>query len=41
MYTSGQAEGAAAEYLEWINSDEGQCILIEIGYAPYRQVTCG
>lgn len=41
MYTAGQPEGAVADYLAWINSDEGQCLLLDIGYAPFRQVTCG
>ena len=36
MYTAGEPEGAAAEYLNWILSEEGQCILVEIGYAPVR-----
>ena len=41
MYTAGQPEGAAKEYLDWILSDEGQCIIQEKGYAPIRTVTCG
>ena len=41
MYTSGQPEGAIKEYLDWILSDEGQCIIQEKGYAPVRTVTCG
>jgi phosphate transport system substrate-binding protein len=36
MYTAGEAEGATKEYLDWIMSDEGQCILVEKGYAPAR-----
>ncbi len=36
MYTAGEPEGAAKEYLDWILSDEGQCILVEKGYAPVR-----
>jgi len=36
MYTAGEAEGATKEYLDWILSDEGQCILVEKGYAPVR-----
>jgi phosphate transport system substrate-binding protein len=34
MYTAGEPEGATKEYLDWILSDEGQCILVEKGYAP-------
>lgn len=40
MYTAGMPEGAVREYLDWVLSDEGQCILREIGYAPARAVTC-
>jgi phosphate transport system substrate-binding protein len=36
MYTAGEPEGATKEYLDWILSDEGQCILAEKGYAPVR-----
>jgi phosphate transport system substrate-binding protein len=41
MYTAGQPEGAIKEYLDWILSEEGQCIIREKGYAPVRSVTCG
>jgi phosphate transport system substrate-binding protein len=41
MYTAGEPEGAVKEYLDWILSDEGQCILVEKGYAPIRgDLTC-
>ncbi len=40
MYTRGQPEGAIKVYLDWILSDEGQCIIAEKGYAPVRAVTC-
>jgi phosphate transport system substrate-binding protein len=40
MYTRGQPEGAIKEYMEWILSDEGQCIIQEKGYAPMRTVKC-
>ncbi len=40
MYTSGQPEGAVKEYMDWILSDEGQCIILEKGYAPVRPITC-
>ena len=36
MYTPGEPEGATKEYMDWILSDEGQCILVEKGYAPVR-----
>jgi len=41
MYTDGEPTGAVKEYLDWIMSDEGQCIIQEKGYAPIRPVTCG
>jgi phosphate transport system substrate-binding protein len=41
MYTRGQPTGAVKEYLDWILSDEGQCIILEKGYAPMRPVSCG
>jgi phosphate transport system substrate-binding protein len=40
MYTAGEPEGAVKEYLDWIMSDEGQCIILDKGYAPARPVTC-
>jgi phosphate transport system substrate-binding protein len=40
MYTSGQPEGAVKQYMDWILSDEGQCIILEKGYAPVRGMTC-
>jgi phosphate transport system substrate-binding protein len=40
MYTAGKPEGAIKEYLDWILSDEGQCIILDKGYAPVRDVTC-
>ena len=41
MYTAGQPEGAIKEYLDWILSDIGQCIIANKGYAPVRVVDCG
>ena len=41
MYTAGQPEGAVKDYLDWILSDEGQCIIQKKGYAPVRVVSCG
>ncbi|HEX9735106.1 MAG TPA: phosphate ABC transporter substrate-binding protein [Thermoanaerobaculia bacterium] len=40
MYTRGEPEGALKEYLDWILSDEGQCIILDKGYAPVRDVDC-
>ena len=40
MYTNGEATGEIKAYLDWILSDEGQCIIANIGYAPVRHVIC-
>ncbi len=40
MYTAGEPQGEVAEYLQWILSHDGQCILFEKGYAPVLTVTC-
>jgi len=40
MYTNGEPEGAIKSYLDWILADEGQCILLNKGYAPAHDVTC-
>jgi phosphate transport system substrate-binding protein len=40
MYTNGEPQGAIKQYLDWILSDDGQCILLKKGYAPVRDVSC-
>jgi phosphate transport system substrate-binding protein len=40
MYTRTQPEGAVKGYLDWILSDEGQCILQDQGYAAVRSLDC-
>lgn len=40
MYTNGEPQGEIKQYLDWIKSDEGQCVLMKKGYAPARDVTC-
>ncbi|MBF0096091.1 MAG: phosphate ABC transporter substrate-binding protein [Magnetococcales bacterium] len=40
LYTPGEAKDAVREYLHWIKSDQGQCILFNKGYAPYRPLPC-
>jgi len=40
MYTNGEPTGFVGEYLNWIKSDEGQCIILEKGYAPATEVSC-
>ncbi len=40
MYTSGQPTGKTKAYMDWILSDDGQCIILNKGYAPIRDVNC-
>jgi len=40
MYTNGAPQGLIKEYMDWILSDAGQCILKNKGYAPVRDVAC-
>ena len=40
MYTAGTPEGKVKEYLDWILSPSGQCILKKKGYAPVMSVSC-
>ena len=40
MYTNGEPQGAIKDYMDWIHSDAGQCILKKKGYAPVRDVKC-
>jgi len=40
MYTNGEPTGDIKEYLDFILSDEGQCIILKKGYAPIRDVSC-
>ena len=41
MYTAGEPKGATGEYMKWILSDAGQCIIVDKGYASVRDVNCG
>lgn len=40
MYTSGEPVGGIKAYMDWILSTEGQCIILDMGYAPVQNVTC-
>ena len=40
MYTNGEPKGAIKDYMDWIMSDAGQCILVKKGYAPIHAVKC-
>jgi len=41
MYTNGEPTGHIGDYLNWIKSDVGQCIILVKGYAPAKPVSCG
>ena len=40
MYTNGEPQGEVKNYMDYIMSDPGQCIIKEKGYAPVRAVKC-
>ncbi|MBF0098134.1 MAG: PstS family phosphate ABC transporter substrate-binding protein [Magnetococcales bacterium] len=40
IYTNGQPRGEVEQYLNWILSTEGQCIVQKLGYAPIRALPC-
>ena len=40
MYTNGEPQGDVKNYLDWIMSDTGQCIIKAKGYAPMKTVEC-
>ncbi len=40
MYTRDEPKGMTKQYIDWILSDEGQCIIAKKGYAPVRDVQC-
>lgn len=40
MYTNGAPKGQIKEYLGWIMSKAGQCIILKKGYAPSTNVSC-
>jgi phosphate transport system substrate-binding protein len=40
MYTNGPPQGPIKVYLDWVLSDEGQCIISAKGYAPVGDVSC-
>ena len=41
MYTNGEPEGEIKNYMDWVLSDDGQCIISAKGYAPVRALNCG
>ena len=40
MYTAGEPQGAVKAYMDWILSAEGQCVILERGYAPHTETEC-
>ncbi len=41
MYSPDAPKGEIKAYLDWILSDDGQCIIKRTGYAPVRALNCG
>jgi phosphate transport system substrate-binding protein len=40
MYVNSPARAEVTNYIDWVLSQEGQCILLRKGYAPVRAVKC-
>ena len=40
VYSANSPRSHVRSYLEWVLSDEGQCILKKYGYAPVRALAC-
>ena len=40
MYTAGRPQGAIKDYMDWILSADGQCVILDRGYAPYAGADC-
>ncbi len=40
MYTNGRPEGEIKKYVDWVVSNEGQCVLSDRRYVPLRKLTC-
>jgi phosphate transport system substrate-binding protein len=40
MYTNGKPQGEIKNYMDWIMSDTGQCLVAKEGYAPVRKLDC-
>ena len=38
IYTAGEPSGAAKQYLDWIMSDAGQQVVLELGFVPVTNV---
>ncbi len=38
IYSAGELQGPAADYMEWIMSPPGQEIVVELGYVPMREL---
>ena len=36
MYTAGEPTGLIKEYLDWVRSDDGQVLVLELGFVPLR-----
>jgi len=36
MYTAGEPTGLTKDYLDWVRSDDGQVLVLELGFVPLR-----
>ena len=36
MYTAGEPTGLIKDYLDWVRSDDGQVLVLELGFVPLR-----
>ena len=41
VYTTGEPSGVGGDYRYWFKSNEGQCIILEKGYAPSTEANFG
>jgi phosphate transport system substrate-binding protein len=40
MYANEMSRGVITDYINWVLGQEGQCILLDKGYAPVRPIDC-
>lgn len=40
MYANEMPRGVITDYIKWVLGQEGQCILLDKGYAPVRPIDC-
>ena len=40
MYTPGHPQGEVKKYLDWVMGQQGQCLMLELGYTPTEHFEC-